>query len=53
MKGPFGDPGIQSSNRAELRAVIAALEFQVWDDESLKTVVIATDSEYVTLGATR
>ncbi|KAI1132414.1 ribonuclease H-like protein [Nemania abortiva] len=51
-EGPFGDPGIQTSNRAELRAVIAALRFRAWDGEGFKTIVIATDSEYVTLGST-
>ncbi|KAI1426563.1 ribonuclease H-like protein [Xylaria sp. FL1777] len=50
--GPFGDPSIQSSNRAELRAVIAALRFRSWDCEGYKTVVIATDSAYVTQGST-
>jgi len=51
--GPFGDPGIQSSNRAELRAVIAALRFRNWAGEGFSTVVIATDSEYVTTGSTQ
>ncbi|KAI8946031.1 ribonuclease H-like domain-containing protein [Xylaria longipes] len=50
--GPFGDPSIQTSNRAELRAVIAALRFRAWDGEGFKTIVIATDSEYVSQGAT-
>jgi ribonuclease HI len=27
-EGPFGDPSPQTSNRAELRAVIAALRFR-------------------------
>ncbi|KAI1261763.1 ribonuclease H-like domain-containing protein [Xylariaceae sp. FL1019] len=52
QEGPFGDPGIQSSNRAELRAVIAALRFRHWPGESFSRMVIATDSEYVTSGAT-
>ncbi|KAI1114443.1 ribonuclease H-like protein [Nemania sp. NC0429] len=51
-EGPFGDSGIQSSNRAELRAVIAALRFRHWTGEGFNTVVIATDSEYVTTGST-
>ncbi|TRX90105.1 hypothetical protein FHL15_009024 [Xylaria flabelliformis] len=50
--GPFGDPSVQTSNRAELRAVIAAFRFRVWSGEGFKKIVIATDSEYVTLGAT-
>ncbi|KAM3428319.1 hypothetical protein NHJ13734_008654 [Beauveria thailandica] len=52
-KGPWGDDGIQSSNRAELRAVIAALRFRHWPGEGFKTVVIATDSEYVVEGSTQ
>lgn len=51
-KGPFGDDGIQSSNRAELRAVIAALRFRHWAGEHFHTCVIATDSEYVVEGST-
>ncbi|RDA94016.1 hypothetical protein CP533_5046 [Ophiocordyceps camponoti-saundersi (nom. inval.)] len=52
-RGPFGDYGVQSSNRAELRAVIAALGFRHWPDEGFHTVVIATDSEYVVEGSTK
>ncbi|CAI6074874.1 unnamed protein product [Clonostachys chloroleuca] len=52
-QGPFGDPGIQSSNRAELRAVIAALGFRVWAGEGFRHVVIATDSDYVVKGSTQ
>jgi len=51
-KGPFGDDAEQASNRAELRAVIAALRFRFWPGEGVKTLVIATDSEYVVKGAT-
>ncbi|KAI1305466.1 ribonuclease H-like protein [Xylaria venustula] len=51
-KGPFGDSGIQSSNRAELRAVIAALRLRHWSGEGFDTIVIATDSEYVATGST-
>jgi ribonuclease HI len=51
-KGPFGEDSIQSSNRAELRAVIAALRFRHWVGEGFTSVVIATDSEYVVEGAT-
>lgn len=57
-KGPYGDEGEQTSNRAELRAVIAALSFRFWPGEYrqpgnfFKTLVIATDSEYVVEGAT-
>ncbi|KAK4445243.1 ribonuclease H-like domain-containing protein [Podospora aff. communis PSN243] len=51
-KGPFGDNAIQTSNRAELRAVIAALRLRFWPGEGFHTLVIATDSEYVVEGAT-
>ncbi|ROV99481.1 hypothetical protein VMCG_06414 [Cytospora schulzeri] len=52
QKGPFGDVGGQTSNRAEMRAVIAALRFRQWAGEGCKVLVIATDSEYVVEGAT-
>lgn len=52
-KGPFGDPSDQTSNRAELRAILAALRFRHWTGEEFKTLVIATDSEYVAKGATQ
>lgn len=39
-----------TSNRAELRAVIAALTFRFWPGETFSNVVIACDSEYVVLG---
>ncbi|KAK7914006.1 ribonuclease H-like domain-containing protein [Apiospora marii] len=51
-KGPYGDDAIQTSNRAELRAVIAALRFRHWVGENFHTVVVATDSEYVVEGST-
>lgn len=51
-KGPFGDVSPQTSNRAELRAVIAALRFRFWPGEGCRRFVIATDSEYVVEGAT-
>jgi len=40
-----------TSNRAELRAVEAAIKAD-WKKEGIKTIVIATDSEYVAKGAT-
>lgn len=52
QKGPFGDDGLQTSNRAELRAVIAALRFRYWPGEGFHTLVVATDSEYVVEGST-
>ncbi|PHH91007.1 hypothetical protein CDD83_1985 [Cordyceps sp. RAO-2017] len=51
-KGPFGDQHPQTSNRAELRAVVAALRFRHWTGEGFRTLVFATDSEYVAEGAT-
>ncbi|KAM7197958.1 rnase h domain protein [Naviculisporaceae sp. PSN 640] len=51
-KGPFGDEAAQTSNRAELRAVIAALRFRYWPGENFRKLVIATDSEYIVEGAT-
>lgn len=51
-QGPFGDEHAQTSNRAELRAVLGALRFRAWHGEGCKTLVFATDSEYVAKGAT-
>ncbi|KAK6361638.1 hypothetical protein TWF730_005356 [Orbilia blumenaviensis] len=50
--GPNDEPGLQTSNRAELRAVIAVLQYRVWYGEGQKKIVIATDSEYVVYGIT-
>ncbi len=52
-QGPWGDDAIQTSNRAELRPVIAALSFRNWPGEGFSTAVIATDSEYVVEGSTQ
>jgi len=52
-QGPSGIVYAQSSNRAELRAVIAALQFRAWHGEGWTELVIATDSEYVVSGATQ
>lgn len=51
-KGPTGVRHEQTSNRAELRAVIGALAFREWQGEGWKRVVIATDSSYVVSGIT-
>lgn len=51
-QGPTGETHQQTSNRAELRAVIGALQYRAWHGEGFKTVVIATDSEYTVLGIT-
>lgn len=52
-RGPTGIEAPQTSNRAELRAIIAALQFRRWDGEGCHRLVIATDSEYVVLGITQ
>ena len=52
-KGPWGDAGLQTSNRAELRAIIAASRFRYWRGEGFSTIVFATDSSYVVEGATQ
>lgn len=52
-QGPDGQPCKPTSNRAELRAVIAALEWRKWYREGWEAVVIATDSTYVADGATK
>lgn len=51
-EGPTGEMHRQTSNRAELRAVIAVSRFLPWNQEGFTTLVIATDSEYVVKGAT-
>ena len=51
-RGPTGEVHPQTSNRAELRAVIAALRFRAWPGEGFNSLVIATDSEYVVEGVT-
>ena len=52
QQGPDSQWHGPTSNRAELRAVIAALEFRAWWGEGWGRIVIATDSEYVARGAT-
>ncbi|KAI9050812.1 hypothetical protein LZ554_004931 [Drepanopeziza brunnea f. sp. 'monogermtubi'] len=55
IRGPTGVAYQHTSNRAELRAVIAALQFRDWDTDcngGWRSVVIATDSEYVAVNAT-
>ncbi|KAE8422873.1 ribonuclease H-like domain-containing protein [Aspergillus pseudocaelatus] len=51
-EGPTGEAHPQTSNRAELRAVIAALRFRFWTSEGFNSLVIATDSKYAVNGAT-
>ncbi|KAK3361507.1 hypothetical protein B0T24DRAFT_641736 [Lasiosphaeria ovina] len=42
-----------TSNRAELRAAVAALRLRNWEGLGLKRIVIATDSTYIVNGATK
>lgn len=51
-RGPGGQRVEATSNRAKLRAVIAALQFRPWDMEGWRRVVILTDLKYVVSGAT-
>ncbi|KAL6924026.1 hypothetical protein FSST1_001300 [Fusarium sambucinum] len=51
--GPFGNREKATSNRAELRAVIAALRMSDWKSEGFTSLVVATDSTYVLNGATK
>lgn len=50
--GPSDEPHPQTGIRAELRAVLAALQFRYWPGENVKTLVIATESTYVAHGCT-
>ncbi|KAF2802352.1 uncharacterized protein BDZ99DRAFT_355934, partial [Mytilinidion resinicola] len=52
-KGPTGEEHPQTKNRAELRAVLGTLGYRQWHGEGWHKIVIATDSEYVVLGATK
>ena len=51
-KGPTGEEYPQTSNRAELRTVIAALRYRYWVGEGFTSIVFATDSSYVVDGIT-
>ncbi|KAF3062241.1 Ribonuclease H [Daldinia childiae] len=48
--GPGGESYDATSNRAKLRAVIAALEFRDWQEEGWQRIVVATDLKYVVDG---
>jgi ribonuclease HI len=52
-QGPFGESFKATSNRAELRAVIAALRACDWRADGYTNLVIATDASYVVDGATQ
>jgi ribonuclease HI len=51
-EGPTGELHPQTNNRAELRAVIAALQYRNWPQDGFDSLVIATDSEYLVMGIT-
>ncbi|KAK8180075.1 ribonuclease H-like domain-containing protein [Phyllosticta capitalensis] len=51
-QGPTGDTYRATSNRAELRAAIAALKFRHWPGEGWDRLVLITDSQYVCRHAT-
>ncbi|RSL66221.1 hypothetical protein CEP51_012860 [Fusarium floridanum] len=45
LTGPWGDYHEHTNNRAQLRAVLAALRFRNWPGEGFTKLVIATDSD--------
>jgi len=49
---PLAQGPVATSNRAELKAALAALQYRNWDQERFDTLVIATDSAYVAKVAT-
>ncbi|KAI1213244.1 ribonuclease H-like domain-containing protein [Annulohypoxylon truncatum] len=51
-KGVDGQVYAHTNNRAELRAIIAALHFRTWWGEGWERIVMVTDSEYVSKGGT-
>ena len=51
-RGPTGQEYPQESNRAHLRAAIAALQCRQWRAEGWTAITIASDSEYLVEGIT-
>ncbi|KAJ0309259.1 hypothetical protein COL516b_003157 [Colletotrichum fioriniae] len=51
-QGSDGKTYRHTSNRAELRAAVAALRYRAWAGEGFRSIVIATGSTYVVNGAT-
>lgn len=51
-RGPTSKNHPRESNRAQLRAAIAALQCRQWSEEGWSTVVIASDFEYLVEGIT-
>lgn len=52
-RGPTGQFHLQTSNRAELRAAITALECRYWIGEGRISITIATNSAYMVEGITK
>ncbi|PPJ54374.1 hypothetical protein CBER1_07774 [Cercospora berteroae] len=52
LEGPSGQQYLPTSNRAEIRAAMGALQYREWNGEGWRRVVIASDSEYMVLGIT-
>jgi ribonuclease HI len=52
-RGPRGTLEPQTSNRAELTAVLQALQCRCWVNEGFRHLVIATDSTYVVDGSSK
>jgi ribonuclease HI len=52
-RGPTGQEYPQESNRAHLRAAIAALQCRQWRAEGWTAITIASDSEYLVEGITK
>ncbi|KAI1303862.1 RNase H domain protein [Xylaria venustula] len=52
-KGPSSNPEGQTTERAQIRALIAALRCRDWSREGIATAVVATSSPQMIRGATR
>ncbi|KXT05129.1 hypothetical protein AC578_7541, partial [Pseudocercospora eumusae] len=52
-KGPSGETHQPSTQRAEIRAALGALQFRAWAGEGWHSIVIATDSERLHSGITK
>lgn len=51
--GPTDEIHPQTNKRAELRAVLGAIQYRNWRQGGFRTMIIATDSDYVVRGVTR
>ncbi|KAJ5459184.1 hypothetical protein N7530_011128 [Penicillium desertorum] len=52
-KGPTGQQHPMTVDRAQIRAVVAALRYRDWAADGFSRLIIATDSDYVVDGITR